>query len=60
MTRQRVRPEMNIKTVEEHPNGLNGKEVEGEGEEKTEEKGCCDKFAECIVETGKVSKDFLS
>ncbi|NNL33004.1 MAG: ribonuclease E/G, partial [Flavobacteriaceae bacterium] len=28
MTRQRVRPEMNIKTAEEHPNGLNGKEVE--------------------------------
>ena len=28
MTRQRVRPEMNIKTREEHPNGLNGKEVE--------------------------------
>ena len=28
MTRQRVRPEMNIKTVEEHPNGLNGSEVE--------------------------------
>ncbi len=28
MTRQRVRPELEIKTVEEHPNGLNGKEVE--------------------------------
>ncbi|MBT8272977.1 MAG: Rne/Rng family ribonuclease, partial [Bacteroidia bacterium] len=28
MTRQRVRPEMNIKTAEEHPNGLNGREVE--------------------------------
>ncbi|MBT8254412.1 MAG: Rne/Rng family ribonuclease, partial [Bacteroidia bacterium] len=28
MTRQRVRPEMAIKTREEHPNGLNGKEVE--------------------------------
>ena len=28
MTRQRVRPELDIKTVEEHPNGLNGKEVE--------------------------------
>lgn len=28
MTRQRVRPEMNIKTSEEHPNGVNGKEVE--------------------------------
>ena len=28
MTRQRVRPEMNIKTVEENPNGVNGKEVE--------------------------------
>lgn len=28
MTRQRVRPEMNIKTREEHPNGVQGKEVE--------------------------------
>ena len=28
MTRQRVRPEMTIKTREEHPNGLNGKEIE--------------------------------
>ena len=28
MTRQRVRPEMKIKTREDHPNGLNGKEVE--------------------------------
>jgi ribonuclease G len=28
MTRQRVRPELEIKTVEEHPNGLNGTEVE--------------------------------
>lgn len=28
MTRQRVRPEMNIKTREEHPNGVNGAEVE--------------------------------
>ena len=28
MTRQRVRPEVNIKTAEEHPNGLNGTEVE--------------------------------
>jgi ribonuclease G len=28
MTRQRVRPEMNIKTREEHPNGVDGKEVE--------------------------------
>ena len=28
MTRQRVRPEMNIKTREEHPSGNNGQEVE--------------------------------
>ncbi len=28
MTRQRVRPELEIKTSEDHPNGLNGKEVE--------------------------------
>ena len=28
MTRQRVRPEMNIKTREDDPNGLNGQEVE--------------------------------
>lgn len=28
ITRQRVRPEMNIKTREENPNGLNGSEVE--------------------------------
>src|SRR5690606_3169467 len=28
ITRQRVRPEMNIKTVEENPNGLNGNEIE--------------------------------
>ncbi len=28
MTRQRVRPELEIKTREEHPNGLNGSEVE--------------------------------
>ncbi|WP_412986946.1 Rne/Rng family ribonuclease [Pontimicrobium sp. IMCC45349] len=28
ITRQRVRPEMNIKTREEDPNGVNGKEVE--------------------------------
>jgi ribonuclease G len=28
ITRQRVRPEMNIKTREENPNGLNGQEVE--------------------------------
>jgi len=28
ITRQRVRPEMNIKTREENPNGFNGKEVE--------------------------------
>ncbi|MCB0432721.1 MAG: ribonuclease E/G, partial [Mangrovimonas sp.] len=28
ITRQRVRPEMNIKTVEENPNGHNGEEIE--------------------------------
>ncbi len=28
ITRQRVRPEMNIKTREENPNGLNGSEIE--------------------------------
>lgn len=28
MTRQRVRPEMNIKTVEEHPNGSSGGQIE--------------------------------
>jgi len=28
ITRQRVRPEVNIKTVEENPNGANGQEVE--------------------------------
>jgi ribonuclease G len=28
ITRQRVRPEMNIKTLEKNPNGINGAEVE--------------------------------
>lgn len=28
ITRQRVRPEVNIKTVEENPNGVNGQEIE--------------------------------
>lgn len=30
-----------------------------EGEDKEPEKGCCDKYAECLVVTGKVNNGFL-